>query len=134
MVEKFLLVESDFVYPPNHGGRVDGWNRIKTIHEMGGYIHLVCTVKKDSPKEYTDIVKKYVDKLTLVYRKNRIIDMLHERPLQMVSRKKLEYIDLDETHNYLIMNGSYVVDIIKNTTLNVTHKILRMNNDDQCYS
>ena len=90
---KFLLVTGDFVYPTNHGGRVDVWNRILTIHKMGEYIHLICTVKKYPKQEYINIVNNKVDKLTIIQRKNNLFDMICKRPLQMTSRKKLKEIE-----------------------------------------
>lgn len=132
-LDRFLLVEGDFVYPPNHGGRVDAWNRIVTIHDMGGYIHLVCTVKEQPRNDYMEIVKKYVDEITILPRKNRLRDMLYNRPLQMVSRRCLKNIKFEKTYDYMILNGSYVYDIVDNPTLKVAHKILRMNNDEAIY-
>ena len=49
--KKVLLVASDFVYPPNHGDRVDIWNRILCLNKMGFKIDLVCTIKEKVPKE-----------------------------------------------------------------------------------
>ena len=68
--KKVLLVTSDFVYPPNHGDRVDIWNRILCLKKMGFEIDLVCTVKKQPLDEYIKIVKQYINKLFLVKRKN----------------------------------------------------------------
>ena len=132
-LNRFLLIEGDFVYPPNHGGRVDAWNRIITIHEMGGYIHLICTVKTYPRDDYMAVVKQYVDEITILPRKNRLLDMLYNRPLQMVSRRCLKHIKFEKAYDYIILNGSYVYDVLENDTLRVKHKILRMNNDEANY-
>ncbi|MCR5438568.1 MAG: glycosyltransferase family 4 protein [Selenomonas sp.] len=132
-LNRFLLIEGDFVYPPNHGGRVDAWNRIITIHEMGGYIHLICTVKTYPRDDYMAVVKQYVDEITILPRKNRLLDMLYNRPLQMVSRRCLKHIKFEKAYDYIILNGSYVYDVLENDTLRVKHKILRMNNDESTY-
>ena len=42
---RILVVCPDFVYPPNHGGRVDIWNRIKALNKLGVCVDIVCTVK-----------------------------------------------------------------------------------------
>ena len=130
---KFLLVTGDFVYPTNHGGRVDVWNRILTIHKMGEYIHLICTVKKYPKQEYINIVNNKVDKLTIIQRKNNLFDMICKRPLQMTSRKKLKEIDLNDEYEYLILEGTYVYDILDNPKLNAKKKIIRMHNDETIY-
>ena len=133
MNKKVLLVAGDFVYPPNHGGRVDIWNRILALRETGMYIHLICTVKKYPSKEYIDVVNNTVDELTLIVRKNRLRDMFCIRPQQMVSRNGLKKVVLGQNYDYLILEGAYVYDIINNPTLKTKTNIMRMHNDESKY-
>ena len=131
--KKVLLVTSDFVYPPNHGDRVDIWNRVLCLNKMGFKIDLVCTIKEKVSNRYLDIVNKYVNKIILVNRKNKLIDMLCKEPLQLKSREKLKEISLDQFYDYVILQGSYVLPIIQNKTLKYKNIILRMNNDEAVY-
>lgn len=132
-LKKILVVAGDFVYPPNHGGRVDMWNRILTLHDMGFCIHLVCTVKERPEEKNIRVVLEKVQKLDLVHRKNRIIDMIHSYPLQIVSRKKLATVELEKSYDYLLLEGTYVYAILFNPELHVKHKLLRMHNDEATY-
>lgn len=131
--KKVLLVASDFVYPPNHGDRVDIWNRILCLKKMDFEIDLICTVKNEIPNKYLEIVNKIVNKLILVNRKNKFIDMLYREPLQLKSRKSLEDVQLNKLYDYVILQGSYVLSIKRNKTLNYKNIILRMNNDESVY-
>lgn len=131
--KKVLLVASDFVYPPNHGDRVDIWNRILCLKKMDFEIDLICTVKNEIPNKYLEIVNKIVNKLILVNRKNKFIDMLYREPLQLKSRKSLEDVQLNKLYDYVILQGSYVLPIKRNKTLNYKNIILRMNNDESVY-
>lgn len=131
--KKVLLVTSDFVYPPNHGDRVDIWNRILCLKKMGFEIDLVCTVKKQPLDEYIKIVKQYINKLFLVKRKNNLIDMLFKEPLQMKSRYGLKKIKFVKSYDYVLLQGTYVFPIKHNKTLKYKKIFLRMNNDESIY-
>ena len=131
--KNILLVASDFVYPPNHGDRVDIWNRILCLNKMGFKIDLVCTIKDEIPNEYLNIVNKYVDKVILVNRKNKLIDMLRKKPLQLRSREGLKGVQFNKFYDYVILQGSYVLPIIQNKKLKYKNIILRMNNDEAVY-
>lgn len=132
-VKKILVVCGDYVYPPNHGGRVDMWNNICVLHEIGYWIHLICTVKKKPNDEYISKVKEIVQRLDLIPRKNRVIDMLSSRPLQMTSRRGLRMTSLEAQYDFMILEGSYGAEILENPMLKVAHKILRMQNDEAAY-
>lgn len=131
--KRILIVTGDFVYPPNHGDRVDAWNSIKVLKNLGYDIDLICTVKNMPAKQDIDIVNKMVRTTKFIMRRNRIVDMFHIWPLQMYSRRKLKKIKLENTYDYVLLRGTYVIDILENPTLHVKHPIIRMNNDESVY-
>lgn len=131
--KSFLLVNGDFIYPPNHGGLVDAWNRVKILKNMGYDIDFICTVKEYPKEEYIKIVKKYVNNLYIVFRKNKIKYLFSKKPLQMKSRNALKYINLIKEYDYVFLDGSYVYSILENKTLKYKHSILHMNNNEYIY-
>lgn len=131
--KRILIVTGDFVYPPNHGGRVDVWNRLTVLHEMGFWIHLICTVKQMPEHDNIEVVRKIVQRLDLSPRRNRIIDMIYKEPLQMVSRKSLKDVKLDDYYDFALLEGTYVWKILSNPAMNVHHLILRMHNNEYVY-
>ncbi len=133
VLKKILIVTGDFVYPPNHGGRVDVWNRILVLHEMGFWIHLICTVKKRPEPAHIKIVEDKVQRLSFALRKNRAIDMIYGQPLQMVSRKSLESTKLEDKYDFLLLEGTYVYRILSNSGLHADIFMLRMHNNESVY-
>jgi uncharacterized 44.6 kDa protein in cps region len=128
-----LMVNCDFVYPPDHGDRVDSWNRIKCLRQMGCIVDLICTVKESPKQEYVDEVKKYVRKLFLCMRKNRVIDIFSPLPLQLKSRERLKDVKLDGRYDYLIVDDTAAMLILQNATLSYDKAMLHMNNDNHVY-
>lgn len=133
-MKKVLIVCGDFPYPPNHGARVDIWNRIIAFHSFNYEIDLIITVKTNIiDKRYLTIVKEYVDNIKIVYRKNRIIDLFSNIPLQVKSRKQLENYKFIRKYDYVILEGDAVCSILKNQSLNYKHIVLRAHNNDSVY-
>lgn len=131
--KSILVVTSDFIYPPNHGGRVDVWNKILCLKSLGFNIDLIATIKENPSEKNLMIVRSVVDNLILVYRKNKIIDVFSFIPLQIKSRINLKYINFDKKYDYISLEGTYVVSILENESLKVKHKMLRMQNDEAVY-
>ncbi|WP_303996450.1 glycosyltransferase family 4 protein [Megamonas hypermegale] len=131
--KSILVVTSDFIYPPNHGGRVDVWNKILCLRSLGFNIDLIATIKENPSEKNLMIVRSVVDNLILVYRKNKIIDVFSFIPLQIKSRVNLKYINFDKKYDYISLEGTYVVSILENESLKVKHKMLRMQNDEAVY-
>lgn len=131
--KKILVVTSDFIYPPNHGARVDIWNRIKCFYDMGFKIDIVYTTKKRPLVQYEKIVMKYVNRLILVYRKNKIFSILSIKPFSMKVREKIKKIKLKYEYDYVFIEGGTSTIILENKTLKYKHVILRVHNDDVVY-
>lgn len=132
--KKILIVASDFIYPPDHGGNVDIWYRLKCFYNLGFKIDLICTVKKKPALKNEKIVKHYINKLIILYRKKNIINLLSKKPFPMKVRENLKKIDLSyEYYDYVFMEGGTVTLILENKTLKYKHLILRVHNDDSVY-
>ncbi|MFQ6009040.1 MAG: glycosyltransferase family 4 protein [Candidatus Zixiibacteriota bacterium] len=128
-----LVVSPDFPYPPNHGGRVDIWNRIRALKNIGFTIDLVATVKVNPQSEDIEHVKSHVRTVYCCRRRNRIIDMLSLLPLQIKSRKGLKAIRLYAEYDIVLLEGEYTYLILGNSTLRTKVKIVRIHNNEQQY-
>lgn len=128
-----LVVNCDFVYPPDHGGRVDSWNRIKCLYQMDCVVDLICTVKDMPSQEYVDEVRKYVRNLYFCPRKNRIVDIFSRAPLQLKSREQLKNVKLDAVYDYLIVEDTGAMPILQNPKLSYNKAMLHMHNDNYVY-
>jgi glycosyltransferase involved in cell wall biosynthesis len=131
--KSILVVSPDYPYPPNHGGRVDIWNRIKALKNIGFSIDLVATVKENPRREEIAYVESYVRTVYCCRRKNRIIDMFSLLPLQIKSRNKLKAIRLYAEYDIVLMESEYTYLILGNPTLRTKIRLVRILNNEQLY-
>lgn len=58
---RLVVIAHDFPYPPNHGGRVDMWNRILALKRMDIPVFLIAWSKEEIKEEALKIISQYVD-------------------------------------------------------------------------
>lgn len=133
-MNKILIVTPFSPYPAIHGGKVDIWNNIKVLKQLGFTIDLIITEKNvnlaDSSKKE---ISKYVSKVIVVERKNRLKDILSLHPLQIESRKSLKNIILKDKYDFTLLEGDYVAYILENNTLVTKQVLLRSQNNEIKY-
>jgi hypothetical protein len=130
---KLLLVSGYFPYPATHGGKVDVWNRILGLHQLGFQIDLLYTDTLNITNEELSFVKKYVQNFFQAERNNKIIDLFKEKPLQVISRSSLKSIEINKKYDYLILEGDYVAEVIENNSIKYKKLIIRSQNDEAIY-
>lgn len=128
-----LVVSPDFPFPPNHGGRVDIWTRLKTFAAMGLTIDLAVTSKLTPTNEALAEVKKYVRTLWLLKRHNHWWHLLSYSPLQSVSRAGLAKLSLEPSYDLVWLEGEYVEAVLRNPSLRTKQVHLRLQNDEALY-
>lgn len=87
-MKRILIICHDVPYPPIHGGRVDMWNRLRGLKELGYRVFLLISPLADEyPTEHNlAIMKSHTDALEIVVRRRRISDLLRQRyPYRMNS-------------------------------------------------
>lgn len=89
---KLTIVAMEIPYPPNHGGRVDIWRRIKALKHVGVKLQLVCWTHQLPTPEERQVIDAYVeDFYPIVYGSGlgrslrRAVDLL-SYPLDVTSR------------------------------------------------
>jgi polysaccharide biosynthesis protein PslH len=131
--KKILIVSPDFPYPPNHGGRVDIWGRIKVLHEMGFSIDLLATVKEPPRPHDIDIVYQFVNEIMLCKRKTGVHALMSLKPYQVTSRTPLSRVKLSRKYHFVLLETEYVAPILDNDSLLGERFILREHNDESSY-
>lgn len=117
---KIIIIANEFPYPPNHGGRVDIWNRISAFKKAGHTISLITWQeirKGDIPsKQQIKVVSQVVNSLFLlgIARNWERVMSLLRYPSLVGARfvKKKQYQDiLEETRNFapdfIFVDGVY---------------------------
>lgn len=130
---KILVVSPDFPFPPNHGGRVDIWARLKIFVQMGYIVDLAVTTKVEPSKDDIDQVKRLVRNLWIVKRKFYPWNLLSGRPFQCASRASLMKIELTDSYDVVWLEGEYVEPILRNPQLKAKRIFLRLHNDEHGY-
>jgi glycosyltransferase involved in cell wall biosynthesis len=128
-----LIVSPYFPYPVIFGGIADLFRKIQILKKYGYNISLISTIKKMPSESEIKFIRKYVIDTIFIKRK-RFNALFSLYPFQVSSRSKLQEYKLYENYDYLIIEGDYVANILKNKTLSVTKTILRMHNNESKYA
>lgn len=141
MSKKILVIASDFPYPPNHGGRVDIFERLKVLKELEFEIYLISTVKYSLSDDEVTYMDKLVTRNFIIYRKQSILNLFSLNPYQVTSRNskyQLDHITKDIKNikfDLCLIEGHYCLEIFHkikdNCTINKSY--LRVHNDEKKY-
>lgn len=89
---KLTIVAMEIPYPPNHGGRVDIWRRIKALKQVGVTLQLICWTHQLPTAEDKQVIDQYIDDFYpilygsgLGWAMRRVVDLLRY-PLDVTSR------------------------------------------------
>lgn len=89
MNKKLHIVSFDVPYPPNYGGIIDIYFKIRELHKQGVEIHLHNYISNDKKEQVA--LEKYCKKVYYYKRKNFLFSLLSFLPFRVKSRsnKKL---------------------------------------------
>ncbi|KIM02624.1 MAG: hypothetical protein KN64_14640 [Sulfurovum sp. AS07-7] len=141
MSKKILIIASDFPYPPNHGGRVDVFERIKVLKSLDYQVSLVSTIKTQPNKDEMSYMENFIEDNLLIKRRQSIFDLFSCKPYQVTSRNNHKDIKVvlknirNETFDACIVEGHYGLDLFEsiNRSCNINKKYLRVHNDERKY-
>ena len=92
MPEKHLhIISFDIPYPPNYGGVIDVFYKIKALHSAGIKIHLHCI--EYPGRDRTTELNKYCHSVNYYRRKTGLFSALSQKPYIVSSRKSKELIN-----------------------------------------
>lgn len=125
------IVSFDNPYPPNYGGVIDVFFKIKALNELGYDIYLHYFSKNDIDKN--DELKKYVKEIYHYKKKPSIITFFTLLPWSVASRynKKLAY-NLNKTKAPILFEGLQTSAVVFRDKLN-NKILLRLHNLENNY-
>lgn len=101
---KLHIVSFDVPYPPNYGGIIDVFYRIKELHKLGIDIYLHCYLYNHKKTQPT--LDKYCKQIFYYHRKNYLISLFSTLPFRLVSRKNKDlYKNLQKIGAPIIFEG-----------------------------
>lgn len=126
------IISFDNPYPPNYGGVIDVYYKIKALHELGMEIYLHCFVTK-IPKESPEL--EAITKKVFFYNtsKNPLL-MLSSIPFSVISRNNKRLLkNLKEVVAPILFEGLKTTYLVHKNQLQNYTKILRLHNIEQYY-
>mgnify|MGYP006142377255 FL=1 len=133
MKKNILVVSGFFPYPTLFGGTFDIWERTKGLCQLGHKVDILYTDKAFPKEKDLAVVKSFVGKIYRAQRKNSIFQLFDKSPLQVLSRKTLEHIKLEDKYDIIILETEYVGRVLRNKTLRGDKVYLRVQNNEQKY-
>ncbi|MCF3195926.1 glycosyltransferase family 4 protein [Pseudomonas bubulae] len=131
---KILIVSPDHPYPPNHGGRVDIWNRILLLSELNHEIDLVITTSDAvlKPEDETEF-RRHIRNVSFFKRKIKLLPFIAGTPYQVSSRASLRNFHSNEKYDYIILESEATSEILKSSSITGGQVLLRVHNNESLY-
>lgn len=134
MEKQLHIIAFDVPYPPNYGGIVDVFYKLKTLHELGVKIIYHCFYYKGHNPPNNEL-KKYCSKIYFYQRKKSIDKLLLSKyPYIVASRSNKALLDnLLEDDNPILFDGIQTVFYLNHEKLKDRFKIYRAHNIEHDY-
>lgn len=125
------IISFDIPYPPNYGGIIDVFYKIKTLSEEGVKIILHCF---EYNRERADILKQYCEKVYYYKRNTSLLSQASHLPYTVYSRKNNELISNLLKDNYpILFEGLMSCYYLDDKRLKDRFKIYRESNIEHDY-
>jgi hypothetical protein len=134
MSQPFHIIAFDVPYPPNYGGIVDVFYKLKHLHQQGGKIIYHCFYYGGHNPPTTEL-EKYCDTIYYYQRKRRVGKIiLNKFPYVVASRNNKELLaNLCKDGYPILFDGLQCCYFLNHAELNGRKKIVRANNIEHSY-
>lgn len=132
MSDKHLnIVSFDVPFPPNYGGVIDVYYKLKHLAGLGVKIHLHCFVKeKNEAKE----LENFCESVNYYPRKVGLSSLLSRTPYVVRSRNSKQLLKNLCSNDYPVMfEGLHTCGLLEHPSLSKRHKMVRMANIEHEY-
>lgn len=130
---KILVVSGFSPYPPIFGGAIDVWERIKGLKSLGYQVDLIITDKITPTETQLNTLRLYVQNFYFVKRKNQLQQLLSNLPLQLLSRKGLATVKINQNYDLVILESEFCWTITLNKTITYNKIVVRVHNIEHHY-
>lgn len=126
------IVAFDMPFPPNYGGAIDIFFKIKCLHQMGIKIHLHCFLY--AGKEPEDELKKYCEEVFYYERRRFRNPFIGDVPYIVSTRDNDELlINLTKNNYPILFEGLHSTYFLNHPKLKNRIKIVRAHNVEHHY-
>lgn len=131
MVKSLNIIALNIPYPPDYGGMIDTYYRIKSLHALGVRIYLHCFAYNRPPAPE---LEPYCEKIYYYERKTSVIQQLSITPFIVKSRTNKALLQNLLKNDYpVLFDGLHVAGFIHHRKLRGRKKILRAHNIEHVY-
>lgn len=132
MIKEIQIVAFDNPNPPDYGGAVEVFYKLKTFHQLGISIILHLLVYGDRT-DY-DKLYKFCKKIYFYKRKMSPVFLVSKKPFIVVSREHSELLkNLKNNPNPILFEGIHTCGFLAKIELKNHFKIVRMHNIEHNY-
>ncbi|MEN8224825.1 MAG: glycosyltransferase family 1 protein [Bacteroidota bacterium] len=126
------IISFDIPYPPNYGGVIDVFYKIKTLHSKGVKVHLHCI--EYPGRDRTEELNRYCEEVHYYPRKTGIVSALSFKPYIVSSRRSKEMLNnlLKDDHP-ILFEGLHSCYYLGDKRLHDRVKIYRESNIEHLY-
>ena len=134
MSKSIHIIAFDVPYPPNYGGIVDVFYKLKTLHKLGAKITYHCFYYKGNNEPSSEL-EQYCDTIYYYPRKNNIRKLFFSKsPFVVASRdSKLVLENLLKDKAPILFDGIQTCHFLAHPSLKNRVKICRANNIEHKY-
>lgn len=126
------IISFDIPYPPNYGGVIDVFYKIRTLHKLGVKIHLHCF--EYPGRDRSSELNSYCEEVNYYPRKTGLVSALSLAPYIVTSRKSEDLIQNLLRDDYpILFEGLHSCYYIDDKRLKKRFKIYRESNIEHWY-
>jgi len=125
------IIAFDVPYPPNYGGVIDVFYKLKALAQLGVKIHLHCF---DYGRGEQNILEEYAVKVSYYERKQNPLSLITKKPYVVVSRSsKTLKLGLMSNNAPILFEGLHTCFFIDDEDFKDRFKVVRMHNIEHDY-
>ncbi len=129
------IISFDVPYPPDYGGVIDVFNRIKQLNKIGFSVILHCfDYNNRIDKESLRMLKQYCTKVYIYKRKKSLFFLLSSLPFIVISRRNKKLLNNLLKNDFpILFEGIHTTVFLSHPALETRFKVLRTHNIEQDY-
>jgi hypothetical protein len=129
--KKIHIISFDVPYPPDYGGVIDVFYKLKALHKQGWQIHLHCF---EYGRKQQSVLENYCVKVSYYERKNAVMSLLQQKPYIISSRENKELLNnLLHDDAPILMEGLHCTAFLNHPQLKNRKLIVRTHNIEHEY-
>jgi hypothetical protein len=126
------IISLDNPFPPNYGGMIDVFYKIKALHAVGLEIYLHCYVTS-IPTEYSEL-RAITEHVYFYKRKNKLSSFFKANPFSVDSRFSKKLIqNINQNDFPILFEGLQTTAILNQLTIKSRNLYLRLHNNEEKY-